>query len=171
MRQAGKRLQYLVRPMDDYVGTKFWRTTHSGNSSHFAGKGHMMSQVPSSAEPERPRVLLVEDDSAVRRSIQLILHARGYDVRAFSSGALALADPSALDAACLVTDYRMAGMSGLELLRGLRAVGWQRPAILITGDRSDHIEDMADGLFDEILEKPLLDRRLCAWVDRATGRA
>lgn len=130
-----------------------------------------MPQQASSAEPERPRILLVEDDSAVRRSIQLILQARGYDVRAFASGALALADPSAIEAACLVTDYRMAGMSGLDLLRGLRAVGWRRPAILITAHRSDYIEDSEGALFDEILEKPLLDRRLCACVDRATGRA
>ncbi|MFT3966932.1 MAG: response regulator [Sphingobium sp.] len=131
----------------------------------------MMPQLPSSAEPERPRVLLVEDDSAVRRSIQLILQAHGYDVRAFASGARALADPYAMEAACLVTDYRMAGMSGLDLLRGLRAVGWRRPAILITAHRSDYIEDAESVLFDEILEKPLLDRRLCACVDRATGRA
>lgn len=130
-----------------------------------------MPQPASSADPERPRVLLVEDDSAVRRSLQLILQARGYDVRAFSSGALALADPSAIEAACLVTDYRMAGMSGLDLLRGLRAVGWRRPAILITAHRSDYIEQSEGALFDEILEKPLLDRRLCACVDRATGRA
>lgn len=130
-----------------------------------------MPQASSSTEPERPRVLLVEDDSAVRRSIQLILQARGYDVRAFSSGALALADPSAIEAACLVTDYRMVGMSGLDLLRGLRAVGWRRPAILITAHRSDYIEESEGAMFDEILEKPLLDRRLCACVDRATGRA
>jgi FixJ family two-component response regulator len=79
---------------------------------------------------------------------------------AFSSGALALADPSALEAACLVTDYRMAGMSGLDLLRGLRAVGWRRPAILITAHRSDYIEDSEGALSMGILEKPLLDRRL-----------
>lgn len=128
-----------------------------------------MPERACSIEPERPRVLVVEDDSTVRRSIQLILQARGYDVRAFSSASLALADPFAIEAACLVTDYRMAGMSGPDLLRGLRAVGWRRPAILITARRSDYIED--DALFDDILEKPLLDRRLCASVDRATGRA
>ncbi|ETI64548.1 hisitidine kinase [Sphingobium sp. C100] len=130
-----------------------------------------MPHLAPSTEPERPRVLLVEDDSAVRRSIQLILQARGYDVRAFSNGVQALADPSAVEAACLVTDYRMAGMSGLDLLRGLRAVGWRRPAILITAHRSDYIDQSVGALFDEILEKPLLDRRLCACVDRATGRA
>lgn len=130
-----------------------------------------MPQASNSTEPERPRVLLVEDDSAVRRSIQLILQAQGYDVRAFSSGTLALADPSAIEAACLVTDYRMVGMSGLDLLRGLRAIGWRRPAILITAHRADHIEQDEIARFDDILEKPLLDRRLLACVDRATGRS
>ncbi|AOH87292.1 histidine kinase (plasmid) [Sphingomonas panacis] len=127
-------------------------------------------QVPSPME--RPRVLLVEDDSGVRRSIQLVLHARGYDVRAFSSGALALADPASISAACLVTDYRMAGMDGLELLRGLRAAGWLQPAILITGHSADFVAASEDrDRFADILEKPLLDHRLLACVDRATGRA
>ncbi|SNT12263.1 Response regulator receiver domain-containing protein [Sphingomonas laterariae] len=130
-----------------------------------------MPQIISSAEPERPRILLVEDDSAVRRSIQLILQARGYDVRAFASGALALADPSATEAVCLVTDHRMAGMTGLEILRGLRAAGWRRPAILITAHRTDDLDTEDDGEFDDVLESPLLDRRLLACVDRATGRA
>lgn len=123
------------------------------------------------AQGARPQVLLVEDDSGVRRSIQLMLQARGYDVRAFSSGALALADPSAADAACLVTDYRMEGMDGLELLRGLRAAGWSRPAILITAHRADYIAASDDkARFEDVLEKPLLNHRLLACVDRATGR-
>lgn len=126
--------------------------------------------MESNAQPARPRILLVEDDSAVRRSIQLMLHARGYDVRAYASGALALADPAATEAACLVTDYRMAGMTGSDLLRGLRAAGWLRPAILITAHRSDYVRDADDARFDDVLEKPLLDRRLLACVDRATGR-
>jgi FixJ family two-component response regulator len=121
---------------------------------------------------DRPRILLVEDDNGVRRSLQLMLQARGYDVRAFSSGALALADPGSISAACLVTDYRMAGMDGLELLCGLRAAGWSQPAILITGHRADYIAASEDkDRFIEILEKPLLDHRLLATVDRATGRA
>ncbi|AHE55819.1 response regulator [Sphingomonas sanxanigenens] len=127
--------------------------------------------MDSIAQPAaRPRILLVEDDSAVRRSIQLMLHAHGYDVRAYASGALALADPAATEAACLVTGYRMAGMTGSELLRGLRAAGWLRPAILITALRGDDPRDAGGARFDDILEKPLLDRRLLACVDRATGR-
>ena len=130
----------------------------------------MAPRMDSNAQPARTRILLVEDDSAVRRSIQLLLHARGYDVRAYASGALALADPAATEAACLVTDYRMAGMTGSELLRGLRAAGWLRPAILITAHRSDYVRETEDARFDDVLEKPLLDRRLLACVDRATGR-
>ena len=123
------------------------------------------------AQIERPRVLLVEDDSGVRRSIQLLLQTRGYDVRAFSSASLALADPAASDAACLVTDYRMDGMDGAELLRSLRAAGWSRPAILITAHRTDFVVAMEDETcFDAVLEKPLLDHRLITCVDRATGR-
>ncbi|SEQ98818.1 response regulator [Sphingobium sp. YR768] len=128
-----------------------------------------MLQRGSHADLERLRVLLVEDDSADRRSIQLMLRAYGYDVRAFSSAALALADPSATLAACLVTDDRMAGMSGPELLHALRAAGWRQPAILITADRT-YLKDRENAEFTDILEKPLVDRRLLACVDRATGR-
>lgn len=121
---------------------------------------------------QRPSVLLVEDDSAVRRSIQLMLQARGYEVRAFASGVAALADPAVGEAACLITDYRMIDMSGAELLRGLRVAGWRRPAILITAYRRDAVALGDDGTqFDEVFEKPLLDHRLLAYVDRATGRA
>ena len=91
-------------------------------------------------------------------------------MRAFSSGTLALADPSAIQAACLVTKYRMAGMSGLDLLLTLRAIGWRSPAILITTHRGDYIANSEETLFDEIMEQPLLDRRLCACVDRAIKR-
>lgn len=129
-----------------------------------------MPQASSPTEPERPRILLVEDDSTVRRSIQLMLQASGYEVRAFSSAALALADPTAVSAACLVTDSRMAGMSGIELLRALRAAGWQRPAILIAAHPGDIEADAQDAHFDEILEEPLIERRLIASVNRATSR-
>lgn len=124
------------------------------------------------AQMERPRVLLVEDESSVRRSIQLMLQANGYDVRAFASGALALADPAAVQAACLVTEYRMADMDGVELLRRLRSAGWRRPAILITAYRAETFETGEDAArFDAVLEKPLLPHRLLSSVDRATGRA
>jgi FixJ family two-component response regulator len=124
------------------------------------------------AQIERPRVLLVEDDSGVRRSIQLLLQARGYDVKAFSSAAQALADPASTDAACLVTDYRMDSMDGAELLRKLRATGWSRPAFLITAFRPGFLAAREDeSCFDAILEKPLLDHRLLAYIDCATGRS
>ncbi|HQR88626.1 MAG TPA: response regulator, partial [Caulobacter sp.] len=64
----------------------------------------------------RARLLLVEDDPGVRRSLQLLLHGRGFEVRAYASGLALLADPTALDAVCLVSDYRMPEIDGLLIL-------------------------------------------------------
>lgn len=117
----------------------------------------------------RPRILLVEDDSGVRRSLQLLLHGRGYDVRAYAGGRQMLADPTAREAACLITDYRLDGIDGLTILRDLRALGWTRPAILITAFGAQHLTAAArEAGFDTVLEKPLRDHLLLDLVDRAT---
>src|SRR3546814_12571472 len=82
-----------------------------------------MPDTISSTKQERPYILLVAEENALRRSLQLTLRARGYEVRAFASGAHALAEPSALQATCLITDHHMAEMTGEDLLRVLRAAG------------------------------------------------
>src|SRR3546814_10214886 len=64
-----------------------------------------MPDTISSTKQERPYILLVAEENALRRSLQLTLRARGYEVRAFASGAHALAEPSALQATCLITDH------------------------------------------------------------------
>lgn len=84
---------------------------------------------------DRPRLLLVEDDAAVRRSLQLLLQTKGFDVRAYASGHRLLADASADSAVGFIADYRLDGLGaldGLDVLAGLRARGWRKPAILIT---------------------------------------
>src|SRR3546814_15865794 len=58
----------------------------------------MTSERITSPTGERPRLLLLEDDAGVRRSLQLLLRARGFDVRAYAAGAALLADPAACDA-------------------------------------------------------------------------
>ncbi len=68
----------------------------------------------------RPVIMLVEDDPGVRRSIQLLLQAKGYDVRSYASSKALLADPLALAAACLVTDYLMPEIDGIGVLQALR---------------------------------------------------
>lgn len=109
----------------------------------------------------RPRILLVEDDFGVRRSIQLLLHAHGYEARAYALGAALLADSTAEDAAALIADYRMADIDGVAILSVLRSRGWKAPAILITAHLSTQVARFADQAgFTRILEKPLREREL-----------
>lgn len=120
---------------------------------------------------DRPRLLLVEDDAAVRRSLQLLLRARGFDVRAYAAGAALLADPLVSDACCMVADYRLEEIDGIELLARLRDKGWAGPALLITGFASADLTARAlAGGFSQVLEKPFYDHALADAVARLTGR-
>lgn len=114
-----------------------------------------------SPQAERPRILLSEDDPAVRRSIQLLLVSRGYDVRAYTSASALLSDPLVHSAIGLVADYRMPDVDGITMLRRLRASGWQGAALLITGFNADNLVQCAakEG-FHAVLEKPLKDQEL-----------
>jgi FixJ family two-component response regulator len=123
------------------------------------------------SEQRRPQVLLVEDDHGVRRSLQLLLRGRGLDVRAYASGAALLADPHALSAACLVADYRMPEVSGFDVLRGLRDLGWMGRALLISGFPSaDLVARAHQAGFSDVIEKPLLDSVLVEAVERLTRK-
>lgn len=120
--------------------------------------------------PARPVVIVAEDDPAVRRSLQLLLHGKGYDVRSHGSATSLLGDPATRGAVCLIADYRMAGLNGVELLHGLRATGWNGAAVLITAFLSHGIcIEARQAGFGEILEKPFRDRSLIDTVLRLTG--
>jgi FixJ family two-component response regulator len=84
-------------------------------------------------EPKPRRVLLVEDDAAVRRSLQLLLVGQGYDVRAYPSAAGLAHDPEALRADCLVADLLIPDGNAITLLADLRSSGWKGQAVLISG--------------------------------------
>ena len=91
----------------------------------------MSSQIAN--EPKRRRVLLVEDDAAVRRSLQLLLVGQGYDVRAYPGAAGLAQDPEALRADCLVADLVIPDGNAVTLLSDLRVSGWKGQAVLISG--------------------------------------
>jgi len=120
---------------------------------------------------ERPRILLVEDDPGVRRSLQLLLQARGYDVRAHAIGATLLADPAVETAVCLIADYRLTGLDGVEVLQALRARGWLGPAILITAFGSPSLTARAAAAgYASVVEKPMRDKILVATLTRLVAR-
>ena len=110
---------------------------------------------------EAPTILLLEDEPAVRRSLQLLLQGSGFAVRSYASGAMLLADPRAKDAAVLVVDYRLADGNGLTVARALYEAGFTGRSVLITAYPSRELSAAAraEG-FSRIFEKPLANRAL-----------
>ncbi len=131
----------------------------------------MTGEIKPNCAQQQRRLLLVEDDAGVRRSLQLLLRARGFDVRAYAAGAALLADPLAIQACCFVADYSMDELDGLEVLTRLKSRGWAGPAILITAFPTPALKDraMAAG-FSVVLEKPFREHVLADTVIRLTGQ-
>jgi FixJ family two-component response regulator len=106
--------------------------------------------------PHRGTVLLVEDDRAVRRSLQLLLHSLGYKVMSYGSVAPLLGNSSAGEAALLIADYRLPDGDGIGVLQELRGAGWAGRSILITAYPSPDLSEKARSAgFDVVLEKPV----------------
>lgn len=107
------------------------------------------------------QVIIVDDDAAVRNSLQFALEVEGLTVRAFQSGAELLAATDLPPKGCLVVDYYMPVMNGVELFRRLRARQIDLIAILITPTATEDVRrDAADAGIHRILEKPLEDSSL-----------
>ncbi|MET0371951.1 MAG: response regulator [Sphingobium sp.] len=118
-----------------------------------------------------PTIALIEDDDAVRRSMQLLLQGQGFLVRSFADAGPLLGGGE-IAADCLVSDYRLRGSDGVAVLAALRAKGWRGPAIMVTafGDGEVAQRALAAG-FVEILDKPLRNRALTDAVSRALAGA
>ena len=92
------------------------------------------------------KVAVVEDDIAMRRSIERLLQASGYDTAAFACGQEFLDSDTAKATDALVLDIHLDGMSGLELRRRLRASGSTCPVIFITAHDDEATRKEALGL-------------------------
>ena len=115
------------------------------------------------------RVLVAEDDGAMRDLIANALRADGYDVTTVGSlehvSTVFDADGGPEALALIVTDNRMPGCTGLELLTALRAARWKTPVILITAFGSDRTHQRAADLgATAVLDKPFPLERLRALV-------
>jgi two-component system response regulator FixJ len=98
-------------------------------------------------------VAVVDDDPGIRESMTYFLETEGYTVAAYASAFEFLADAS-LGASCLIVDQQMPGMTGVELVRHLRAASNTIPAILITASPSPAVRDLAGKLGVAVFEKP-----------------
>lgn len=81
---------------------------------------------------DRPLIAVVDDDASFLRSVGRLLDSAGYGVKMFGSGKEFLDALSEVEPRCAVLDVHMPGMTGLELLEQLAAIGSPFPAILVT---------------------------------------
>lgn len=113
-------------------------------------------------------VHIVDDEEPVRKSLAFLLSMSGHAVRLHESATAFLSVAPGLRNACLITDLRMPDMSGVELLKRLRAAHAMLPAIVITGhgDVPMAVEAMKAGALD-FIEKPFEDQVLLDAIERA----
>ena len=113
-------------------------------------------------------VHVIDDDEAIRDSLSFLFGTVGLEVRTYESGAVFLTALPDVNAGCIVTDVRMPGISGVDLLHRLRELGVQMPVIVITGhgDVQLAVEAMKIGARD-FIEKPFDDELLLSAVRNA----
>jgi len=116
-------------------------------------------------------VHVVDDDEAVRHSLEFLLGTVDIKVRSYESAEAFLKDLPQVRRGCVVTDIRMSGLSGLDLLKQLKEHGVDIPVIVITGhgDVPLAVEAMKGGAVD-FLEKPFDDETLITSVRTALNR-
>ena len=120
---------------------------------------------------QHSRLILIEDDESVRRSMTMLMRARGYQVDAFRSGVEFLTMHGRHGGHCLLIDYKMPRMDGLEVLRRLRSNEDLTPAIMITGYYSNSLQQRAlEAGFKNVIEKPAPPEHLLAKIGEAVSR-
>jgi len=124
-----------------------------------------------SCHKESKLVAIVDDDDSVRGTLQELLRSAGFSSRAFESAEAFLGSGRQQETACLITDIRMPGMSGLELQARLNAERCRIPTIFITahGDEDMRFQALRDGAV-EFLPKPFDDEVLIETIRAALNR-
>jgi FixJ family two-component response regulator len=87
--------------------------------------------------PRIPLIAIVDDDDALRHSLDNLIRSVGFRAQGFSSAEAFLGSNQAHETGCLILDVRMPGMNGLELQRQMVAANWQIPIIFITSHADD----------------------------------
>ena len=115
--------------------------------------------------PDNFVVHIVDDDEAVRQSLAFMLSTAGIPVRLYDSATAFLSTLGSVQDGCLITDVCMPEMTGVELLRELKARSVEIPAIVITGqgDIALAVEAMKAGAID-FIEKPFEEAAILAAV-------
>ena len=138
----------------------------------FTGKGAPRARAPQSGDnTETMRILVVEDEAKLARLISRVLGEEGYAVETEANGRQALVRALADEFDLLIVDWMLPEMSGVQLVKRLRAAEVGTPAIMLTA--RDQIEDRVEGLdagADDYLPKPFAFPELLARVRALTRR-
>ena len=120
----------------------------------------------------RGKVYVIDDDAAMRDSLDFLLGSAGFKVALFESALDFLDALPALNFGCVVSDVRMPGLDGIELLKRLKSGGSLFPVVIMTGhgDVPLAVEAMKLGAVD-FLEKPFEDDRLIGMIELALKQA
>ena len=113
-------------------------------------------------------VHVIDDDEAMRKSLAFLLRAAKVEVQTYESATVFLENLAKINSGCIVTDVRMPGMSGVDLLKRLRQLKLGLPVIVITGhgDVTLAVEAMKCGAVD-FIEKPFDDEVLLTAIRSA----
>jgi two-component system, LuxR family, response regulator FixJ len=111
---------------------------------------------------------VIDDDAAMRDSLAFLLDVNGFECRVYDSATAFLSQAPIAQLTCVVSDIRMPGMNGIELVRKLKGTGSSCPVILITGhgDVALAVEAMKAGAAD-FIEKPFDDAALLGAIRAA----
>jgi len=131
-----------------------------------------MQESSNSLLPKKGTVYVVDDDEAVRDSVQWLLEGKGYRVRCFDSAESFLSRYDAREVACLLVDIRMGGMTGLELQARLIEIRSPLPIVFITGhgDVPMAVDTMKKGAMD-FIQKPFKEGDLVRLVEQMLDHA
>ena len=119
----------------------------------------------------KPRILVIDDESAIRDSLRMILEYEGYEVQGAATGQDGLTMIDRDQPELVLLDIKMAGMDGLEVLQRLKAAHDALPVVMISGHAtvSTAVEATKLGAFD-FIEKPLSTERVLVTVRNALDR-
>src|SRR5512143_1943990 len=116
----------------------------------------------------KPRILVVDDEAAIRDSMRMILEYEGYEFIGAPSGQDAITAVERETPDLVFLDIKMPGMDGLEALQRMKAVNETLPVVIISGHGtvSTAVEATKAGAFD-FIEKPLASERVLVTIRNA----
>jgi pilus assembly protein CpaE len=132
------------------------------------GVEQAIEHTAQAGEAARGRILLAEDDAALRRYLEVILRRAGYEVRTAADGLEAMKALLSAEVDAVVTDAVMPHLSGHELCRFLRRHPKLKalPVVLLSGNEGARAEAADDARADAYLSKPVPPEELAACLER-----